>query len=244
MHKVLRSVLLVLVLPVLFASTALAQRLLLVETTLPRADIGSFALAKDAASLAMDSAENKGLVEKGFGFPLTVRRVESGHAYALAPSSKLLLPVPFGWRGFDDGKRARLFTPAGNIGIVVNAMPLEGTDTWDETREQVWKFARQTADARAKKDPRYQARLIRLPDGTFGMRESNIYEGEDDPFSSVTLFRQHPGDPRTAVRVNLFSPVADFERHLGLVAALMRDMQNAQIPRGLDMDIKGMPAGR
>ena len=226
------------------ASAVFAQSLLLVESTRPKADVGSFALSKGAASLAAGSAENKDLIEKGFGVPLTVRRVENGHVYALAPSAKLLLPVPFGWRGFDDGKRARLFTPAGNIGVVINAMPLEGIDTWDETREQVWKFARQTAEARAKKDPRYQARLIRLPDGTFGMRETNIYDGEDDPFSSITLFRQHPGDPRTAVRVNLFSPIADFDRHLGLVAALMREMQNALIPTGLDMEIKGTPGKR
>jgi hypothetical protein len=83
-----------------------------------------------------------------------------------------------------------------------------------------------------------------MPDGTFGMRETNIYDGEDDPYSSITLFRQHPGDPRTAVRVNLFSPIADFDRHLGLVAALVLEMQNALIPTGLDMDIKGMPGKR
>lgn len=228
----------------LMVNAAFAQGFLVVENTLPVAEIGAFALAKDGSSLNVGSAENKGLVEKGFGFPLTVRRVEEGHVYALVPSAKLLVPVPFGWRGFDDGKRARVFTPAGNIGIVVNAMPLDGADSWDETREQVWKFARQTAEARAKKDPRYQARLIRLPDGTFGMREANIYEGEDDPYSSIILFRQHPGDPRTAVRVNLFSPVGEFERHVGLVAAFMRSMQNALIPSGLDRDLKGMPAGR
>jgi hypothetical protein len=228
----------------LAAAVVCAQPLLLVETSLPRAEVGAFALAKDAASLATDSAENKGLSDKGFGFPLTVRRVADGHAQAFAPSANLLVPVPFGWRGFDDGRRARVFTPAGNTGIVINAMPLESIDTWDETREQVWKFARQTAEARAKKDPRYQARLIRLPDGTFGMREANIYDGEDDPYSSVTLFRQHPGDARMAVRVNLFAPVGEFERLLGLAAAVMREMQNAVIPRGLDMEMGRVPGKR
>ena len=228
----------------LLAAAVHAQPMLVVETSLPPVDVGSYALAKDGASLAADTPENKGMVEKGFGFPLTVRRVEQGHVYAHAPSAKLLVPVPFGWRGFDDGRRARVFTPAGNVGIVVNAMPLEGIETWDETREQVWKFARQTAEARGKKDARYQARLIRLSDGTFGMRETNVYDGEEDPFSSVTLFRQHPGDPRTAVRVNMFAPVGEFERLLGLVASFMRNMQNAVIPTGLDMDIRGIPGAR
>jgi hypothetical protein len=120
-------------------------------------------------------------------------------------------------------------------------MPLEGFESWDEIREQVWKLARQTAEDRAKKDPRYSARLIRLADGTFGMRESNIYEGEDDPYSSVILFRQHPDDARTAIRMNLFAPVGDFERHLALAALVMKDMQGAFTPSGLDTDFSRIP---
>ena len=155
---------------------------IIIETSLPTTAYASFALAENAASFSADSAENKGLLDKGFGFPVRVRRVLDGYVHALAASARVLVPVPFGWRGFDDGKRTRLFTPAGNIGIVINAMSMDGFESWDETREQVWKLARQTAEERAKKDPRYQARLIRLADGTFGMRESNIYEGEDDPY--------------------------------------------------------------
>lgn len=227
------------------AGAAYAQaQLLMVETTLPSAEYQAFALAKDGASFAPDSVENKDLVDKGFGNPVAVRRTHVGYVVALAPSPRLLVPVPMGWRGFDDGKRTRIFTPAGNAGIVVNAMPLEGFDTWDETREQVWKAARQSAEARAKKDPRYQARLIRLRDGTFGMRESNIYEEESDPYSSVTLFRRHPDDPRMAVRVNLFAPVGDFERYLALVGAFMRDMQAVPNTSGLDRNFLKLPATR
>lgn len=215
--------------------------LLTIETTLPRADYASFALAADSKSFAPDSPENKGLLDKGFGFPVQVRRVLKGHVYALAPSARVLVPVPFGWRGFDDGKRTRLFTPAGNIGMVLNAIPTDGTQSWTETREEVWKLARQTAAERAKKDPRYSARLIRLADGAFGMRETNIYEGEDDPYSSVILFRQHPDDPRLAVRLNLFAPVSDFERHLGLAGLVIRDMQGIFVESRLDRDFSQMP---
>lgn len=226
----------------LAAGAASAQApFLLIETTLPAGNYASFALSQDSKSFAPESPENKGLLDKGFGFPVSVRRVLPGHVMALAPSARLLVPVPMGWRGFDDGKRTRLFTPAGNIGIVINAMPMEGFESWDETREQVWKHARQTAEVRAKKDPRYQARLIRLGDGTFGMRETNIYEGDEDPYSSVILFRQHPNDPRTAIRMNLFAPVGDFDRYLGLAALVMKDLQGAAIPTGLDMDISNIP---
>lgn len=224
------------------AGTLRAQTpFLLIETTLPGGDYASFALAKDSASFAQDSPENKGLLDKGFGFPVSVRQVMAGHVKVLAPSSRLLVPVPFGWRGFDDGKRTRLFTPSGNIGIVLNAMPMDGFESWDETREQVWKHARQTADARAKKDPRYQARLIRLPDGTFGMRETSIYEEEGDPYSSVILFRQHPNDPRTAIRMNLFAPIGDFDRYLALAALVMKDLQGAFVASGMDRDLSKIP---
>lgn len=214
---------------------------LVVETALPSGNYASFALAKDSASFAPDSAENKDLLDKGFGFPVSVRRALDNHVLALAPSAKLLVPVPFGWRGFDDGRRTRLFTPSAKVGIVINAMPLDGFESWDETREAVWKHARETADTRAKKDPRYQARLIRLPDGTFGMREANIHDGEDDPYSSVILFRQHPADARMAIRMNLFAPVADFERYLELAALVMKDMQGAVIAQGLDRDLPQLP---
>ena len=200
-----------------------------------------FALAKDSASFAPNSAENKVLLDKGFGLPLSVRRVLEGHVLALAPSARLLVPVPFGWRGFDDGKRTRLFTPTGNIGIVLNALPMEGFESWDETREAVWKHARQAAEARGKKDPRYQARLIKLADGTFGMREANIYEGQEDPCSSVILFRQHPADPLSAIRLKLHAAVGDFERYLELAALVMKDLQGAFVAGGLDTDISTLP---
>lgn len=215
--------------------------LIAIETTLPTAPYASFALAADGASFAPDSADNKGLLDKGFGFPVRVRQVRDGYVYVQASSARVLVPVPFGWRGFDDGKRTRLFTPAGNIGIVINAMEMDGAQSWDETREQVWKFARQTAAERSRKDPRYSARLIRLPNGVFGMREANIYEGGEDPYSSVILFRQHPDNPRTAIRMNLFSPIADFDRYLALAGSVMKDLQGVQIPTGLDSDLSRIP---
>lgn len=219
-------------------------QLIAIETTLPMAPYASFALAKDSSSFDPDSAENKGLLDKGFGFPVRVRQVLEGHVYVQASASRLLVPVPLGWRGFDDGKRTRLFTPAGNVGIVLNAMQMDADQSWDETREQVWKFARQTAAARSKKDPRYSARLIRLPDGVFGMREANIYEAGEDPYSSVILFRQHPDDPRTAIRMNLFAPVGDFDRMLALAGLVMKDLRGAQIPTGLDTDLSRLPASK
>ncbi len=198
------------------------------ETTLPIAAYASFALAADSNSFAPDSPENKGLLDKGFGFPVRVQRVLDRHVQVVSPSAKLLLTVPFGWRGFDDGKRTRLFTPMGNIGITLHALPLDGFTDWDDVRGKVWNLARQTAEARAKKDPRYQARLIRLADGTFGMRETNINEGEDGPYSSVILFRRHPDDPKLAIRMNLYAPIEEFERYMGLAGLMLRDMSAMQ----------------
>jgi len=195
------------------------------ETSLPAASYASFALATDSKSFAPDSTENKGLLDKGFGVPVRVQQVLDRHVQIVSPSTQLLMTVPFGWRGFDDGKRTRLFTPTGNIGITFQSLPMEGFTDWDDVRGKVWNLARQTAEARAKKDPRYQARLIRLADGTFGMREANINEGDAGPYSSVILFKPHPGDPKLAIRMNLYTPIEEFERYLGLAGLLLRDMQ-------------------
>ncbi len=197
------------------------------ETSLPAATYAAFALTADSASFAPDSPENKGLLDKGFGTPVRVQRVLDRHVQVVSPATKTLLTVPFGWRGFDDGKRARMFTPTGSIGITIHALSMDGFVDWDDVRGQVWSLARKTAEARAKKDPRYQARLIRLADGTFGMRETNINEGEDGPYSSIILFRQHPSDPKMAIRLNLYTPLDEFERYLGLAALVMREMQGA-----------------
>lgn len=208
------------------AAPAQAQQdFITMETSLPAAAYPPFALSNDSASFAPDSPENKGLLDKGFGFPVRVQRVLDRHVQIVSPSTKLLVTVPFGWRGFDDGKRTRLFTPTGNVGITLQSLSMDGFVDWDDTRGQVWSLARKTAEARAKKDPRYQARLIRLADGTFGMCETNINEGDAGPYSSIILFRLYPGDPKTAVRMNLYAPPEEFERYLGLAALLMRDMQ-------------------
>lgn len=210
------------------AAPARAQsEFITMETTLPAAAYAAFALTPDSASFAPDSPENKGLLDKGFGSPVRVQRVLDRHVQVVSPSTRVLLTVPFGWRGFDDGKRTRLFTPMGNIGITLHALPMEGFTDWDDVRAKVWHLARQTAEARAKKDPRYQARLIRLADGTFGMRETNINEGEDGPYSSVILFRPHPNDSKLAIRMNFYTPIEEFERHLGLAGLILRDMQSA-----------------
>jgi hypothetical protein len=195
------------------------------ETTLPATTYAPFALTADSNSFAPDSPENKGLLDKGFGTPVRVQRVLDKHVQVVSPATGALLTVPFGWRGFDDGKRARLFTPTGNIGITVMALPTDGFVDWDDVRGQVWSLARKTAEARARKDPRYQARLIRLADGTFGMRETNINEGEDGPYSSVILFRPLPGNPKFAIRLNLYTPLDEFERHVGLAGLVLRDLQ-------------------
>ena len=225
-------------LTLLIAGAAFAQSArpaqLAIDTSLPSGNYASFALSADTASFSQDSAENKGLLEKGFGFPVSVRQVMDGHVLVLSASARALVPVPLGWRGFDDSRRTRLFTPGGKTGIVISAMTMDGAQGWDEAREQVWKSARQTAAERSKKDPRYNARLIRLADGTFGLRENNIYEADGDPYSSVILFRQHPDDPRTAIRMNLFSPIADFERHLALAALVIKDTRSVVPARGLE----------
>jgi hypothetical protein len=201
------------------------QSFITMETSLPAAAYSAFALSNDSSSFAHDSPENKGLLDKGFGFPVRVQRVLDRHVQIVSPSTKLLLNVPFGWRGFDDGKRTRVFTPTGNVGITFQTLSTDGFADWDDTRGQVWGLARKTAEARAKKDPRYQARLIRLPDGTFGMRETNINEGDAGPYSSVILFRPFPGDPKSALRMNLYAPPEEFERYLGLAGLVMRDIQ-------------------
>jgi len=213
--------LLVLAFPLLAAAQA---PLILIETSLPTATYTSFAMAKDSSSFQADSPENKGLLDKGFGTPLNVQRVLDGHVLLASPAAKLWIPAPFGWRGFDDGKRARLFTPNGNIGLIVAVMSTEGFANWDDAREQVWRVARESAEKRAKADPRYQARMIRLADGTFGMREMNVQDSEG-PHSTVTVFKRHPGDPKLAVRINLYAPVDEFERYLGLLALVVRDVQ-------------------
>jgi hypothetical protein len=204
---------------------AMAQApLILIETSLPPATYGSYALANDSSSFGLDSPENKALLDKGFGTPLVVQRVLDRHVLLTSPATKLWIPAPFGWRGFDDGKRTRLFTPNGNIGLIVTAMSTEGFANWDDAREQVWKVARESAQKRAQADQRYQARMIRLEDGTFGMREMNLQDSEG-PHSTVTVFKRHPGDPKLAVRINLYAPVDDFERHLGLLGLVVRDVQ-------------------
>jgi hypothetical protein len=83
---------------------------------------------------------------------------------------------------------------------------------------------RQQAPARKREAPRYEVALLRLADGQFGVRETNIPD-PNGPFSSVIVFMRHPGDPALGVRINLFTPVEDFDRYLGLMGLVLRDIR-------------------
>ena len=107
---------------------------------------------------------------------------------------------------------------------MVSASSLDQAGGWDNAREQFWHEVRVQALARRRQSPRYEVALVRLPSGQFGVRETNI----PDPtgaYSSVIVFVRHPGDPALAVRINLFTPVQDFESYLGLVGLLVRDIR-------------------
>jgi hypothetical protein len=202
---------------------AMAQTLA-IDSTLPAASYSTYALSKDAKSFDPEDPENKLLLEKGFGFPVRVARVLEGRALVASPATKLLIPVPLGWRGFDDARRTRLFPPGGDIGLVVSVVSIDDTRGWDDTREQFWQQVREAAARRGKESPRYEARLIRLADGTFGVREAHIPD-KNGPYSSILLVMRYPGDARLGLRINLFTPVEEFERYVGLMGLIVRDLQ-------------------
>jgi hypothetical protein len=194
------------------------------EDQLPVGEYAAFAVSNDAVSLDPDRPENKQLLDKGLGFPVRAVQVFERHALVGSGAARLLVPVPLGWRGFDDGRRTRLFHPNGEIGFVVSAAPIGQAGGWDNAREQFWHEVRVQALARRRQAPRYEVALLRLANGQFGVRETNIPD-PDGPFSSVILFVRHPGDPALAVRINLFTPVQDFDRYLGLAGLLVRDIR-------------------
>lgn len=196
-----------------------------IETTLPMGAYTTYALSTDASSFDPERAENKKLLEKGIGLPVRVARVLEGYALVASTATRRLLTVPLGWQGFDDGKRTRLFPPGGDIGLVVSIVSLDGVQGWDDVREHFWQQVRQAAAERKRQAPRYEARLIQLADGTFGVRETSIPES-GGPYSAVLLFLRYPGEPNLSLRVNLFTPVEEFERYMGLAGLVVRDIQN------------------
>jgi hypothetical protein len=194
---------------------------LAIEDKLPVGTYAAYALSGDAASFDPERPENKQLVERKLGFPVRAVQVFEHHALIGSGAARVLVPVPLGWRGFDDGRRTRLFHPGGDIGLVVSAAPLADVGGWDSAREQFWEQVRQQVPERRKA-------LLRLPAGHFGVRETNIGD-PNGAFSSVIIFMRHPADPGLAVRVNMFTPVADFDRYLGLVGLMVRDIR---VPSG------------
>src|SRR5262245_27501202 len=83
------------------------------QDKLPIGAYATYAASNDAVSLDPERPENRQLREKGVGFPVQAVQVFERHALVAAPAARLLVPVPLGWRGFDDGRRTRLFHPNG-----------------------------------------------------------------------------------------------------------------------------------
>ena len=197
------------------------------EEKLPVGTYAAYAVSEDAVSLDPNRPENKQLLEKSLGFPVTVVQLFERHALVGSGAARVLVPVPLGWRGFDDGRRTRLFHPNGEIGFVVSAFSLDQAGGWDNAREQLWLQVREHALKRRREAPRYAVTLLRLPGGQFGVREVNVPD-PNGPFSSVIVFMRHPLDPALGVRVNLFTPVEDFDRYLGLAGLVVRDIRVPQ----------------
>jgi hypothetical protein len=208
----------------LATSTAAAAQDIPVDDKLPLGAYAAYAVSEDAGSLDPERPENKQLRDKGIGFPVTVVQLFERHALVGSGAARVLVPVPLGWRGFDDGRRTRLFHPNGEIGIVVSAYSLDKAGGWDNAREEFWQQVRQHTLKRRREAPRYSATLLRLPGGQFGVREINVPD-TNGPFSSIIVFMRHPLDPALAVRVNLFTPVDEFDRYLGLAGLVVRDIR-------------------
>jgi hypothetical protein len=211
----------------LAASTPAVAQDLPLDDKLPIGAYAAYAISADATSLDPDRPENKQLLDKGIGFPVTVVQLFERHALVGSGAARVLVPVPLGWRGFDDGRRTRLFHPNGEIGLVVSAVSLDQAGGWDNAREQFWQQVRQHALKRRREAPRYAVTLLRLPGGQFGVREINVPD-PNGPFSSVIVFMRHPLDPALGVRVNLFTPVEEFDRYLGLAGLVVRDIRVPQ----------------
>lgn len=211
----------------LAAAPPVAAQDLPVEDKLPVGAYAAYAVSQDATSLDPERPENRQLLEKKLGFPVRAVQVFERHALVGSGAARVLVPVPLGWRGFDDGRRTRLFHPNGEVGFVVSAVSLDQAGGWDNVREQFWDQVRQHALARRREEPRYAVALLRLPGGQFGVREVNIPD-KNGPFSSVIVFMRHPGDPALGVRINLFTPVEDFDRYLGLAGLVLRDIRIPQ----------------
>jgi hypothetical protein len=209
------------------APAAAAAQPLAIEEKLPVGSYAAYALSNDAVSLDPERPENKQLLDKKLGFPVRAVQVFERHALVGSGAARVLVPVPLGWRGFDDGRRTRLFHPNGEIGLVVSAASLDQAGGWDAARERFWEQVRLQAPARKRQAPRYEAILLRLPNGEFGVRETDIPD-PNGPFSSVIVFMRHPGDTSLAVRINLFTPVPDFDRYLGLAGLVLRDIRIPQ----------------
>jgi hypothetical protein len=211
----------------LAGALAVAAQDLPVVDRLPVGDYGSYALSGDATSLDPERPENRQLIEKRLGFPVRVVQVFERHALVGSGAARVLVPVPLGWRGFDDGRRTRLFHPGGEIGLVVSAVSIDQAGGWDNAREQFWHQVREQAPARKREAPRYEVALLRLAGGQFGVRETHIPD-RNGPFSSVIVFMRHPGDPALGVRINIFTPVEEFDRYLGLAGLMLRDIRIPQ----------------
>jgi len=211
----------------LAASLSAAAQDIPVDDKLPVGAYAAYAVSEDASSLDPNRPENKQLLDKKLGFPVTVVQLFERHALVGSGAARVLVPVPLGWRGFDDGRRTRLFHPGGEIGIVVSAFSIDQAGGWDYARDQFWDQVRQHALKRRREAPRYAVTLLRLPGGQYGVREVNVPD-PNGPFSSVIVFMRHPLDPALGVRVNLFTPVEEFDRYLGLAGLVMRDIRIPQ----------------
>lgn len=103
--------------------------------------LSDFALAATDAALDPDHPTNATLRNRGVGLVPAVVATDDADRRAVvsACSLRAQFAVPYGWHVIDDGRRALVFDPSGEVQINLNLLPREGrsdTDLLDAIEEE------------------------------------------------------------------------------------------------------------
>jgi hypothetical protein len=175
-----------------------------------------FAKADNGASFNRDDSMKPAGPEPGPAHILGIDS-DSGFARIQFDSIKIEVCLPLGWHASEDSERAVGYSADRSYRVIVWRV-----DFAYEGVQDAEQYASSKRGAIQARRPGVQARVRKLPDGTFLVIYENVppSQGDSGKRTVFDLVFSKPGEPKQGVLVTLGVPAADMDRGLKLLALL------------------------
>ena len=155
--------------------------------------------------------------------PPGVKAIGEGFVELGCGSSQVVLKMPMGWLGDEDGQNSTLFTPDQSTRIIMGFR-----DMGEKTSFAAFKtrsLAATRAQMKALKQTGAIVRGFEVPGGSYAIEVSGVTTTSGAKNGFLQVFTPNPKPSRYVMSLSLTAPAPEFSKYRGLVGLILRDRE-------------------